>query len=160
MALWQALAAWALAGYRLEELRLTPSGALASSALAGAAYAGHLHASSRFPGSLGIAAALVAAAAKAEEQHFTFAMITHAQPGDTFWDIIRKGAEAAAKIASAHAADVDANSRFPAEAFAALREHKLIGMMIPTELGGEGARAADVADVCAILGPACASTAM
>ncbi len=33
----------------------------------------------------------------AEEPHFTFAMITHAQPGDTFWDIIRKGAEAAAK---------------------------------------------------------------
>jgi len=26
----------------------------------------------------------------------TFAMITHAQPGDTFWDIIRKGAETAA----------------------------------------------------------------
>ena len=35
--------------------------------------------------------------ARAEEPHFTFAMITHAQPGDTFWDIIRKGAEAAAK---------------------------------------------------------------
>ncbi|MGH7057284.1 MAG: substrate-binding domain-containing protein [Acetobacteraceae bacterium] len=28
---------------------------------------------------------------------FKFAMVTHAQPGDTFWDIIRKGAEAAAK---------------------------------------------------------------
>ena len=26
----------------------------------------------------------------------TFAMITHAAPGDTFWDIVRKGAEAAA----------------------------------------------------------------
>ncbi|HWA80023.1 MAG TPA: substrate-binding domain-containing protein [Acetobacteraceae bacterium] len=32
----------------------------------------------------------------AELPHYTFAMITHAQPGDTFWDIIRKGAEAAA----------------------------------------------------------------
>ncbi len=30
-------------------------------------------------------------------RHFTFAMITHGQPGDTFWDIVRKGAEAAAK---------------------------------------------------------------
>ena len=29
--------------------------------------------------------------------HYTFAMITHGQPGDTFWDIIRKGANAAAK---------------------------------------------------------------
>jgi simple sugar transport system substrate-binding protein len=28
--------------------------------------------------------------------HFKFAMVTHAQPGDTFWDIIRKGASAAA----------------------------------------------------------------
>ncbi|HTW25797.1 MAG TPA: substrate-binding domain-containing protein [Acetobacteraceae bacterium] len=35
--------------------------------------------------------------ARADEPHFTFAMITHAQPGDTFWDIIRKGANAAAK---------------------------------------------------------------
>lgn len=28
--------------------------------------------------------------------HYKFAMITHQSPGDTFWDIIRKGAEAAA----------------------------------------------------------------
>ena len=33
----------------------------------------------------------------AEGSQYTFAMITHGQPGDTFWDIIRKGAEAAAK---------------------------------------------------------------
>ncbi len=32
----------------------------------------------------------------AEQAHYTFAMITHGQPGDTFWDIIRKGAQAAA----------------------------------------------------------------
>jgi simple sugar transport system substrate-binding protein len=36
--------------------------------------------------------------ARADEgPQFTFAMVTHGQPGDTFWDIIRKGAEAAAK---------------------------------------------------------------
>lgn len=33
---------------------------------------------------------------KATTRHLTIAMITHAQPGDTFWDIIRKGASAAA----------------------------------------------------------------
>lgn len=33
----------------------------------------------------------------ADAPHYTFAMITHGQPGDTFWDIIRKGAQAAAK---------------------------------------------------------------
>ena len=38
------------------------------------------------------------ASAFAQSEHeYTFAMITHAQPGDTFWDIIRKGANAAAK---------------------------------------------------------------
>lgn len=36
-------------------------------------------------------------AATAADPRFTFAMITHGQPGDTFWDLIRKGANAAAK---------------------------------------------------------------
>ena len=36
------------------------------------------------------------AAGKASTPHYTFAMITHASPGDTFWDIIRKGEAAAA----------------------------------------------------------------
>ena len=46
-----------------------------------------------------LACAMLASAgrANAQEQQYTFAMITHAQPGDTFWDIIRKGANAAAK---------------------------------------------------------------
>jgi simple sugar transport system substrate-binding protein len=34
-------------------------------------------------------------AGTANTPHMTFAMITHAAPGDTFWDIIRKGANAA-----------------------------------------------------------------
>ena len=35
-------------------------------------------------------------AGHATTPHYTFAVITHAQPGDTFWDIIRAGASAAA----------------------------------------------------------------
>ena len=35
-------------------------------------------------------------AGKANTPHYTIAMITHAAPGDTFWDIIRAGATAAA----------------------------------------------------------------
>jgi simple sugar transport system substrate-binding protein len=35
-------------------------------------------------------------AGKADTPHMTFALVTHAAPGDTFWDIIRKGADAAA----------------------------------------------------------------
>ena len=42
-------------------------------------------------------AALIARPASAEDKQLTVAMITHAQPGDTFWDIIRKGANAAAE---------------------------------------------------------------
>ena len=42
------------------------------------------------------ALALLAGPANAQEKQMTIAMITHAQPGDTFWDIIRKGANAAA----------------------------------------------------------------
>jgi simple sugar transport system substrate-binding protein len=42
-------------------------------------------------------AALSASPASAEDKQLTIAMITHAQPGDTFWDIIRKGANAAAE---------------------------------------------------------------
>ena len=71
-----------------------------------------------------------------------------------------ESAEAAAEVARAHAADVDARGRFPSEAFAVLRERKLLGMLVAAELGGESARAADVADVCAILGAACSATAM
>ena len=36
------------------------------------------------------------AAGHANTKHYTIAMITHAAPGDTFWDIIRHGATAAA----------------------------------------------------------------
>jgi simple sugar transport system substrate-binding protein len=35
-------------------------------------------------------------AGKANTPNITIAMVTHAAPGDTFWDIIRKGAESAA----------------------------------------------------------------
>ena len=45
---------------------------------------------------LGCAAALSPRTSAAANPQYTFAMITHGQPGDTFWDIIRKGAEAAA----------------------------------------------------------------
>jgi simple sugar transport system substrate-binding protein len=48
-------------------------------------------------GALAGAAVLSPTASRAAESpHYTFAMVTHGQPGDTFWDIIRKGAEAAA----------------------------------------------------------------
>ncbi|MET8944979.1 sugar ABC transporter substrate-binding protein [Streptomyces sp. NPDC004542] len=41
-------------------------------------------------------AASAAAAGKATTARMTVALVTHQAPGDTFWDIVRKGAEAAA----------------------------------------------------------------
>jgi acyl-CoA dehydrogenase len=69
-------------------------------------------------------------------------------------------ARAVAAIAAHHAADVDNASRFPAEACAALKEQRLLGVMVSRELDGEGAGIADVADICYMLGQACSSTAM
>jgi acyl-CoA dehydrogenase len=66
----------------------------------------------------------------------------------------------AAKVAAQHADDVDAKSRFPKEAIAALAERKLLSAMIPERFGGDGASMADIGELCAILAQSCASTAM
>lgn len=65
-----------------------------------------------------------------------------------------------AEIAREHAADVDARARFPSEAMAAAKSLRLIGAMVPAELGGEGATIADMVEVCYVLGQACASMGM
>jgi acyl-CoA dehydrogenase len=65
-----------------------------------------------------------------------------------------------AAIAKQHAVAVDLESRFPAEAIAAARTERLLGMAVPCEWGGEGASVSDVVDICYALGRACASTAM
>jgi acyl-CoA dehydrogenase len=67
---------------------------------------------------------------------------------------------AAAEIAAEFSATVDREGRFPKETFDAIRQQRLLGILIPTALGGEDASAADVVDVCYILGRACASSAM
>jgi acyl-CoA dehydrogenase len=69
-------------------------------------------------------------------------------------------ARAAADVARAHAATVDAEARFPSEAFAELRKQRLLGIQVPQSLDGEGARIAEIADVCYTLGQACSSTGL
>jgi acyl-CoA dehydrogenase len=69
-------------------------------------------------------------------------------------------ARAAADVARANAAAVDAEARFPVEAFTELRKQKLLGIQVPQSLEGEGATIAEIADVCYILGQACSSTAL
>jgi acyl-CoA dehydrogenase len=69
-------------------------------------------------------------------------------------------AQRVAAIAARHADAVDREGRFPAEAIAALKAERLMGVMAPRALGGEAASVSDIADVCYTLGRACASTAM
>jgi acyl-CoA dehydrogenase len=68
--------------------------------------------------------------------------------------------ESVAKIAEAHAAAVDRDALFPAEAIAAAKAARLMGIMVPRELGGEGRGISDMVDICYRLGQACASTGM
>ena len=69
-------------------------------------------------------------------------------------------ARAAADVARANAPAVDAEARFPSEAFAELRKQRLIGIQVPQSLDGEGATIAEIADVCYILGQSCSSTGL
>jgi len=68
--------------------------ALTAAILTGALFAAGCSSSSGGKKSTDDAAA--APAGKATTPRMTVAMITHAAPGDTFWDLVRKGAQAAA----------------------------------------------------------------
>src|SRR6204780_2726858 len=69
-------------------------------------------------------------------------------------------ARVSADVARANAAAVDAEARFPSEAFDEIRKQRLLGIQVPQALGGEGASIAEIADVCYILGQACSSTGL
>ncbi len=69
-------------------------------------------------------------------------------------------AEAVAAIAAKHADAVDREARFPREAFEALQAERLLGIMVPRELGGEAASISEIVDICYRLGQACSATAM
>ncbi|HEY2037502.1 MAG TPA: acyl-CoA dehydrogenase family protein [Steroidobacteraceae bacterium] len=69
-------------------------------------------------------------------------------------------ATAVAQVAARHAGEIDSAPRFPAEAFAAAKAQRLLGIFVPPQLGGEGVPVREVADVCYRLGQACSSTAM
>lgn len=65
-----------------------------------------------------------------------------------------------AAVAATYADAVDAENRFPKEAVEAMKLERLMGVMVPVELGGEGASTAEIADACAILGQSCGASAM
>src|SRR4051812_7165323 len=73
---------------------------------------------------------------------------------------LKERAGIVAGVAATHATAVDREGRFPAETLAALRTERLLGIMVPRDLGGDGATISDVVDVCYMLGRSCASSAM
>ena len=81
----------------------------------------------------------------------------HVQAGQ---ERLEQRGEAAAAVALKHAIDVDKAARFPVEAMDMLRIKGLLGIQVPSALGGEGATITEVAELCYTLGRACASTAM
>ena len=68
--------------------------------------------------------------------------------------------EAVVAVAAKHAVEVDRDARFPREAIAAAKDHRLLGIQVAQRLGGSGAALSDLMQVCYRLGRVCASTAM
>jgi len=73
---------------------------------------------------------------------------------------LRSRAEAAAAVARAHADEVDRDSRFPREALEAIKEQRLLALMVATEDGGEGRSYREIGEVTELLAAACGSTGM
>lgn len=65
-----------------------------------------------------------------------------------------------AAVARAFADQVDQKSRFPQEAVDAMKAERLLSIQVPAELGGEGVRTGEIAELCSIIAQACASSAM
>jgi len=68
--------------------------------------------------------------------------------------------DAVLQAARAAAADVDHAARFPHEAFAALKQAKLLGALVPKSLGGLGLTLTQVAGQCQALAGVCGSAGM
>jgi acyl-CoA dehydrogenase len=75
-----------------------------------------------------------------------------------------RAVEAAARIglevAAVHADRVDRDALYPREAIAALAGERLLGCMVPVELGGLGSSLREISAMCTALGRHCANSAM
>lgn len=74
--------------------------------------------------------------------------------------LLARARQVGSEVAARHAESVDRDARFPREAFDALKQAKLLGIMVPRAQGGDGASIADIVAVCHALGQHCPSTAM
>jgi acyl-CoA dehydrogenase len=65
-----------------------------------------------------------------------------------------------AEVSGPAAEDVDVNARFPHESVAAFRDSGLLSAMVPTELGGRGARPSEIAAAVRAIAAHCCSSAL
>lgn len=79
---------------------------------------------------------------------------------DAIADGLAARAARVAEAAGAEAEAVDREARFPHATRAALRAERLLGLLVPEALGGEGGRVSEAADICYRLGQVCGSSAM
>jgi acyl-CoA dehydrogenase len=79
---------------------------------------------------------------------------------DNAVNVIGRATKVSEEVAAAAADDVDRGARFPSEAMGALRAERLLSVMVPPALGGEGVSIGAVAEAVTVLARNCASTAM
>lgn len=80
--------------------------------------------------------------------------------GLSFGGLLGETRRIASEIAAAHAPEVDAQARFPAETVAALRDAGVLSAAVPRAQGGAGCSLAELAQLCATLSQACGSSGM
>ncbi len=83
-----------------------------------------------------------------------------AEPTPDFAELVLQVHSIGKNALAPHADLVDRDARFPAEAFSALREAKLLSAYVPCEYGGMGLNLLQTAEVCEVLGQYCGSSAM
>lgn len=83
-----------------------------------------------------------------------------APPATDFDEIVAMVRKIGRDVVAPHAVSVDAEARFPTEAFDALKAEHLLSAYIPREFGGMGLSMTQICRLCEALGHFCASTAM
>ena len=77
-----------------------------------------------------------------------------------FRRLLESARQIAVEVAAPHAAEVDSKARFPVETLIALRKAGLLSAGVPQKFGGAGCSLLELAQLCATLAQACASSAM
>lgn len=80
--------------------------------------------------------------------------------GASFLQLIESVQRIADEITASHAADVDAQARFPTETLAALKQAGVLSAPVPRSLGGAGCSMVELGQLCSTLSQVCGSSGM